>query len=299
MLQWSNALSVSSSGVNPSLISFHDYGAFNWQVNTWYHIAISRRASDGRLFCHINGTYVAPSAAPSGEYFDTNINLTIDSSNGGDFAFLLGENLTLDATWTSVTWRHRLKGYLDDIRWTDFCRYDSNASIGVPTQAYPIAPDVPPTVDPDWNNVKLRLPFDGSMADISSFTDGQTNASGSLGLVTSGQKYGTGALRTNSDTNRLRFTYGINDYNFGATTFTAEFWINFESLPTYDPNNGGRGCIFANTSYSYSTSDLGFGVYAFSSSNNDYKFYWRNASSASVLHYDITVSYTHLRAHET
>ena len=162
LLQWSNALSVSQSGVNPSLLSFHDYGAFSWQEDTWYHISISRRASDGRMFCHIDGTYVAPSAAGNGEYFDTNLNLVIDASNYDDFEFRLGENITLDATWTNVTWRHRLIGYLDDIRWTNFCRYNSNAGYSVPTQAYPIAPDAPPQIDPNWSNVKMRLPFDSS-----------------------------------------------------------------------------------------------------------------------------------------
>ena len=47
-------------------------------------------------------------------------------------------------------------------------------------------------------------------------------------------------MRTNSDGNSLRFTYGLTNYNFGATTFTAEFWINFESLPTWDASLGGE-----------------------------------------------------------
>ena len=277
-LLWSNGFGVSSGGVNPATIAVSDF-AGTWQANTWYHISLSRRASDGRLFCHVNGVY----SNPTGTESDTNLSVDVDNS---DFDFRIGNNWSLGASWTSVEYKHYMRGYVDDIRWTNFCRYNST-DFSVPTQAYPIDPDVPPTVDPDWNNVKMRLPFDGSMADISSFTDGQYNATNTLGLVTSGQKYGTGALRTNSDNNRLRFTYGLTNYNFGATTFTAEFWINFESLPDYDPNNGGRDCIFANTSYSYSTSDLGFGIWAYSSANTHYKFYWRNAGSATLLHNDL------------
>ena len=48
-----------------------------------------------------------------------------------------------------------LEAYIDDLRITQFARYDADFTL--PTQAYPIAPDAPPTVDPNWSNVKMKF----------------------------------------------------------------------------------------------------------------------------------------------
>ena len=155
---------------------------------------------------------------------DTNLNLNF---NNDDYDFRIGNNWSLGATWTSVIYKHYMRGYVDDIRWTNFCRYNST-DFSVPTQAYPIAPDAPPTVDPNWSNVKMRLPFDSSLNDISSYAEAGTANNTSSGLVNTTVKYGSNSLRFIDHNHFVWFgdassaTAGAYHLNFRGT-WTIEF----------------------------------------------------------------------------
>ena len=280
-LVWYNALHIGVNGVNPTEVSLQDWSS-DWQQNTWYHISLSRRATDGRLFAHVNGTYIEPS---TGAYYDTNLNDLAPSNLDDDYDFRIGNNWTLDADWTNNVLNHYMRGYVDDIRWTDYQRYDEN-NYTAPTEAYPITAPAPPTVDPDWSNVKLRLPFDTNFNDVSSYEETPTRNNANLGIVSTTVKYGAGALRTTDDGNRLFFTEGASHLSLGSSTWTVEFWINFDSLPNYNSFYGGRSCIFSNTTPNSVFQDLGFGIHAVSSDNLSYRFYWRNGASASLIHED-------------
>ena len=283
-LHWSNNLSATQQGDTPTITAFQSFGAFNWQEDTWYHISVSRRASDGRLFCHVNGTYVESS---NGAYYDTNLNVTITNE---DYTFFIGQNSTQAyAAWNTVTYHDYLRGYVDDVRWTDYRRYD-NTNYTAPTEAYPITAPAPPTVDPDWSNVLLRLPFDTNLNDVSSYENTGTLTAGAttagFGVASTTVKYGAGALRTNTVNHRLFYGNGDAHLSLGVSTWTVEFWINFNSLPGYDGIYGGRHCIFSNTSGNSSSEDLGFGIWSATADNLSYRFYWRNANTASTLHYE-------------
>ena len=279
-LVWYNALHIGVNGVNPDSYQLSTYTNL-WQVDTWYHISLSRRASDGRLFCHINGTYQDTGT----DHYDTNLNDLAPSNLDDDYDFRIGNNWTLDATWTNNSLNHYLEGYLDDIRWTDYQRYD-DTNYTAPTEAYPITAPAPPTVDPDWSNVKLRLPFDTNFNDVSSYEETPVISSSDVEIVPTTVKYGSGATRISNDGRFIRFAEGASHLSLGSSTWTVEFWINFDSLPSYNSFYGGRSCIFSNSSDTSSTQDLGFGIWSVSSDNSSYRFYWRNAASASTIHED-------------
>tara|TARA_Y100000004_G_scaffold31557_1_gene33024 strand:+ start:28 stop:2634 length:2607 start_codon:yes stop_codon:yes gene_type:complete len=285
LLGWYNGTGITTDGVHVTFQAFHDYGAFNWQEDTWYHIAVSRRASDGRLFCHINGNFVAPSAATNGEYFDTDLNQTVNAS--GEYEFRLGNNRTNKASFSSAQYQreHYLLGAIDDVRWTDYRRHD-NTNFTAPTEAYPITAPTPPTVDPDWSNVKLRTTYDTNLNDVSS---NELTATSSAALyayrTTTTTKYGAGALRLADDARYVRYEDPNYILRFSGT-WTVEFWINFDELAPYDASNGGRRCIWSTSSSTQNTQDVGFGVYTNNNFSSDYRFYWRNGTTAQSLHYD-------------
>ena len=285
LLGWYNGTTLTTDGVHVPFQAFHDYGAFTWQEDTWYHIAVSRRASDGRLFCHLNGAYVAPSAAVNGAYFDTDLNQTVNVS--GEYEFRLGNNRSNKASFSSGTYQreHYLLGAIDDVRWTDYQRHD-NTNFTPPAEAYPITAPTPPTVDTDWSNVKLRTTYDTNLNDVSS---NELSATSSADLyayrTTTTTKYGAGALRLADDGRYVRYE-DPNDILIFNGTWTVEFWINFDELAPFDSSNGGRRCIWSTTSSSQSIQDVGFGVYTNNNFSTDYRFYWRNGGTAQALHYD-------------
>jgi len=286
LLGWYNGTTLTTDGVHVPFQAFHDYGAFNWQEDTWYHISVSRRASDGRLFCHINGNFVSPSAAVNSEYFDTDLNQTV--SVAGEYEFRLGNNRTNKASFSSGTYQreHYLLGAIDDVRWTDYRRYD-NTNFTPPTEAYPITAPVPPTVDPDWDDVVLRLPFDTSLNDISSNElTGTGNSSTYVYRTSTPAKYGTNVLRIDGISRHLEVSDPNYILRFGGT-WTAEFWYNADSLPQ---TLGYRNCFWSTTSSTQSTQDVGFGIEAYNPSSDEYRFYWRNGGTAIEMHHDGFIS---------
>ena len=282
LLGWYNGTTLTTDGVHVPFQAFHDYGAFNWQEDTWYHIAVSRRASDGRLFCHINGSFVAPSAATNGEYFDTDLNQTVNVA--GEYEFRLGNNRSNKASFSSGTYHreHYLLGAIDDVRWTDYQRYD-NTNFTPPTEAYPITAPVPPTVDPDWDDVVLRFPFDTSLNDVSSNElTGTASSSVYVYVTPTPSKYGARVLRIDGITRYLEISDPNYILRFGGT-WTAEFWFNADTLPG---TIGYRNCFWSTTSSTQSTQDVGFGIEAYSPATDEYRFYWRNGTTAIEMHHD-------------
>jgi plastocyanin len=281
LLGWYNGTGLTTDNAVP-FQAFHDYGAFDWQEDTWYHISVSRRASDGRLFCHLNGNFVAPSAAANGEYFDTDLNQSVTTA--GEYEFRLGNNRSNMASFASAQNQreHYLLGAIDDVRWTDYQRYD-NTNFTPPTEAYPITAPVPPTVDPDWDDVVLRFPFDTSLNDVSSneLTGTASNAV-YVYRASTPLKYGTNVLRFDGVNHYLEVSDPNYILRFGGT-WTAEFWYNADSLPA---TTAYRNCIWSTTSSLQNTQDVGFGIEAYDYNTNKYRFYWRNGTTATEMHYD-------------
>lgn len=281
LLGWYNGTTLTTDGVNVPFQAFHDYGAFTWQEDTWYHISVSRRASDGRLFCHINGNFVAPTAAANGEYFDTDLNQTVNVA--GEYEFRLGNNRSNVASFSSASYHrnHHLLGAIDDVRWTDYQRHD-NTNFTPPTEAYPITAPAPPTVDPDWDDVVLRLPFDTNLNDVSSNELTTVANSFNVRLATTPLKYGTAVLDIDSPTYYLRVEDPSYVVGFGGT-WTAEFWFNLDSVPT---QTGSRNSFWGTSSTGGSEQEVGFGLECYSASSATLRFYWRNGNTAIEMHHD-------------
>ena len=274
--RWNNYRHTSDVvlGLNSSFVS-------GTVLNTWNHVALTRTASDGRIILHWNGV----AQLPAQTFTDVNVdalNTAGCSTYFGRFTsqYQSGFNSVLDL-------QGGLEANIDDLRITQFARYNTD-TFTVATEAYPITAPAPATVDPDWTNVKLRLPFDTNLNDVSSYEETATLTSGAtaagFGVVTTTVKYGTGALRTNSTDHRVFYAQGDTHLSLGASTWTVEFWINFDSLPAHNTTYGGRHCIFSNTSANSSLQDLGFGIWSATADNLSYRFYWRNAATALVLH---------------
>ena len=99
---------------------------------------------------------------------NTPIDLDVDAcnsnaSNSNDFRTYFGTFMTQDGGANNLELKNQM--YLDDLRITQFARYDST-NYAAPTAALPITADAPPTVDPDWSNVIVRSTFDTNANNI-------------------------------------------------------------------------------------------------------------------------------------
>ena len=178
----------------------------------------------------------------------------------GEYEFRLGNNRSNKAGFSSGTYQreHYLLGAIDDVRWTDYRRYD-NTNFTPPSEAYPIAAPLPPTVDPDWDDVVLRFPFDTSLNDVSSNElTGTANSSTYVYRASTPSNYGTNVLRIDGISRYLTVSDPNYILRFGGT-WTAEFWYNADSLPG---TVGHRNCFWSTTSNTLSTQDVGFGIEA-------------------------------------
>ena len=256
----------------------------NYSEDTWYFISLTFDASTGEFVLHRDG--VNTSAGVSITPTDTNL-IAADGSDGDQWETVLGSFRSQNGASLVAEYRNNM--YLDDIRFTQFARYDSN-NYTAPTDTLPITADAPPTVDPDWSNVIIRNTFDTNINDISQYAASPSSNS-DASIQTTNVKYGAGALRMSSVLGYIEH-YSNNPPFDPSGTFTTEFWINWDSITA----GNGVGYVF-NTVWSQSSvstsDDVAFGLaytsnaYSYLGATGDgYRFFWRNGSTVSYLHSD-------------
>ena len=261
--------------------------SFAWGTvqNTWNHVALTRRASDGRIMLHWNGV----------AQLTNQIDVNVDALNTGGCTTYFGRfKSQYQSGFNSIVdIQGGLEAYIDDLRITQFARYDADFTL--PTQAYPIAPDAPPTVDPNWSNVKMRVPFDSSLSDVAAYPNSGTGYTGTgtssnsgSGLVNTTVKYGTNSLRFTDHNHYVAFPDGLNggEHLRFTGTWTIQFWINFQSMRPVDSQNGARACVFSTTSNTVTTNDISVGVCTTSGPPNVFKWYYRVGGNAPSLHHE-------------
>ena len=94
----------------------------NYQQSTWYFISLTYDASTGEFLLHKNGINVTPTGA------NTPVDLDVDAcnsnaSNSNDFRTYFGTFMTQDGGANNLELKNQM--YLDDLRITQFARYDS------------------------------------------------------------------------------------------------------------------------------------------------------------------------------
>lgn len=88
-------------------------------TNTWYHVALSKNASQ-KLRWHIDGVLRGSTTPANSNWRDANAELSVGSSSGGDAG------------------SRQFDGQIDELRITKgVCRYDTDSNITVPTAAFP------------------------------------------------------------------------------------------------------------------------------------------------------------------
>ena len=262
----------------------------NYQPSTWYFISLTYDASTGEFLLHKDGINVTLTSG------NTPIDLEVDAcnsdaSNSNDFRTYFGKFMTQDGGANNFEYSNQM--YLDDLRITQFARYDST-NYAVPTAALPITADAPPTVDPDWSNVVVRSTFDTNANNIAA---GAPNGGvphfqhSSSQIVTTGQKYGSGALRHDNGSAYLNYYNSASPFD-PSGTWTVEFWLNIDNFPSLGLLSGEYFTIWSQT-YSSGGGDHSFGLlwtannYNYNGiARNAFKFFWRNGATVSHLHSD-------------
>jgi len=280
-LYWNN-MRGSSSGHSTIQLEPRTTGSTDYVADTWYFISLTFVSSTGELILHRDGVNVSTSIAAANRT-DTNLVSANGSVNSGGWKTMLGSFYARDIG--NIYANYKNNAYFDDIRFTQFARYDFN-NYTAPTSALPITADAPPTVDPDWTNVIVRNTFNTNFNDISQYAISPTGAGASL--QTTNVKYGAGALRFTATNSYLE--YYDDESNFDPSgTFTAEFWINWDTLPTSggEVNNRAQTIWSQTTPSTTDSNDYSFGL-AYTTNflsydgayTHGYKFFWRNSNAS-------------------
>ena len=296
-LYWNNMRGSSSGHANIQLEPASLTGSI-YAVDTWYFISLTFDSSTGELILHKDGVNMSTSLSSTPT--DTNLVSANGSVNSGGWNTKLGSFYARDAGTVYAEYKNNV--YFDDIRFTQFARYDSN-DYTAPTSALPITADAPPTVDPDWTNVIVRNTFNTNYNDISQYAISPTGADANASIQTTNVKYGAGSLRFTDNDSYLE--YYDNNSNFDPSgTFTAEFWINWDELPTGGAEVGNRAITIwsQTTPTTGNDNDYAFGlVYTtnftqyLGGNTHGYKFFWRNGnvSPGTYAHLNLTeIPYT-------
>lgn len=191
------------------------------QVNTWYHVAVTRSGSTINLY--LDGVFQSGFSA-------TGIDLNKTT-------FVVGGH---NSTTTEF-----FLGYMDDLRvYKGVAKYTSNFT--VPASSLPIGKE-----DPYWGYCIFALPMTGTNASVTfpvyktnswtptnfSVSDGSASSNLTLG--------GTAALsKTRSKTGGTSLSFassasyaqmdGSAKFNFGTGDFTIEAWVYFNTVGNYD-----------------------------------------------------------------
>ena len=194
--------------------------AFRFNLNTWYHIALTKENLSATAYLWVNG-YNVWSSAVSGAF--NSVNNTVPLSIGKQ---------------SDATYPHFFKGYIDDFRITrGSARYTTTFN---PLADYKRAEgrscDWGAACDPYKANVVLHLPFNGVPADKSTM-----DVTGRHGVVFNGtaliapdrKKFGRTSWRSDcSSTTGGAITVTGNPADFapGTGAFTIEGWRYCDSL---------------------------------------------------------------------
>lgn len=246
-------------------INLINIGATALVENSWYHIAVSRDGSSGRIAGFLDG--VSSSSGIDTSVWDHQTD-GYKTSFGKFYAPATNNVNEIDAG---------ADYFIDDLRITQFRRYTYGYNFTAPTAAYPIAAPAPSSIDDDWSDVEFRMTFDTNFNDISpnSYT-GTTVDTGVL-VSNSTVKYGTGSLAV-SGNGYEGLKVGEDIDTSGSWTF--EGWFNFNSLPQYGGGgyNGHTNSVLWSNGYYNSppdyTSNIAFGIETKSTNNNVYDFWW-------------------------
>lgn len=204
-------------------------GATTLNVNTWYHVAVSRNGTNLRLF--INGI-LDGSATNSHNYSSTNqvyVAQVPELLSARDFA-----------------------GYLDDLRITRYARYTS--AFTPPTQAHL---EYANGNDRHFSNVSLLLHMDGANGSTT-FTDNSANAlaitrTGTAAISTAQSQFGGASAYFDGSTGYLSLT-GNSSFQFGTGDFTIEAWV-------YISANAANQQTFLDTRGTATATPFTFGIY--------------------------------------
>jgi hypothetical protein len=181
-------------------------------VNTWYHLAVSRVASQTKMF--VNGTQVGSTYADTTSYLNPASRPVI----GG-----WGYNLSGG---------YEFNGYIDDLRISKgIGRYPYNFT--PPTAEFPnIGGTVTLTADPYFDYTTLLLPGNGTNgAQNNTFLDSSTNAfsitrngNTTQGTFSPFSQTGWGNYFNGPNTGSYLRTPVSTDFQLGTSDFTIEFW---------------------------------------------------------------------------
>jgi len=250
---------------------------YTFVENTWYHIAVSRDSTDGRISGFINGIY-------HGGGIDTSIwsHTSLSSKTyfgryyyGGAYPGGYTPAINLGCNC-----------FIDDLRITQFRRYTQGTNFTAPTAAYPIAAPAPSSIDDDWSDVEFRMTFDTNFNDISpnSYV-GTTYYPLDVEITTSAVKYGTGSLSvTNNGTENRGLKVGSDIDTSGS--WTIEMWINFNTPPQHSSIIGNTdGILWSNGKFhtNHVNDICAFGIQNIGSNNNLFNFWWYSNETRYTL----------------
>lgn len=221
-------------------------GSLGFTLGTWIHIAIVRSGS--QCVAYKNGQVACTGSVTGTVNAAANASRLCESTHAGGRCF---------------------QGNIDDFRITKgVARYAG--AFTPPDAPLPVRgpTPVPTIIDPQFNNVSLLLPMNGSNGSTT-FTDASSNvlsvtASGNAQISTAQSRWGTGALRTTRSNGSLVLPSTALLELTGD--FTLEFWIYAVQDRGKLINLGPSGTIELNQNTS---AEVG---------NNAYKVYIRNAS---------------------
>ena len=173
----------------------------------WQHVAICFDQADQEMYMFIQGNKVAD-ARPI--------------ADGGWFA---STNVFNIGNWSHPSysvWRSTMNGYMEQFRVTSVCRYKNSFHVPI----YPF----PTTADPDFANVILLLPFDGTDGDTTTTdlsNDARTVTFGASAELDDAQsKFGSTSLIILDSTNDILSVPNSTDF-VPDVDFTMEAHIRF------------------------------------------------------------------------
>jgi hypothetical protein len=218
------AMLISSSSSSNRYLALNNVsGTLNWEIghegtagtfyrrwtatvstNTWYHVALTKNGTTGRLF--VNGTLLTP-AQDFG---------TLDATEG-----IFSETMRLGAWYNTG---NALNGHMDEIRISDIERYTTTFT---------------PSTSAFVNDANTVLLIHANGTDGSTFFEDDNGVRASRSLIAQGNaqidtaqsKFGGSALLCDGTGDYLLSPAGSH-FDFGTGDFTIEYFIRFNAINT-------------------------------------------------------------------
>lgn len=176
-------------------------------VNTWYHIAVDRDASND-LRIYLNGAVIGGTTAAAATFFNSTDVLRV----GAALPEIVSE----------------LDGWIDEVRITKgVARYAG--AFTPPTAAFPR-----PVGDPDFASVVALASFDGADGSTT-FSDESPAAHGAFNFIqqaqldTAQKQFGTASLLVDGVSDAATLPHSA-DWGLGTGEFTMEAWVRLNTL---------------------------------------------------------------------